>query len=62
MANHRKNPKILNIKQLAERLGVPTVTLRYWLKTGQCPVAPIEGMKPAKWWVADVDAHIAGKK
>lgn len=54
--------KLLNIKQLAERLVVPTVTLRYWLRVGRCPIAPIEGMKPPKWRVSDVDAFLAGRE
>jgi hypothetical protein len=55
------SPKILNIKQLAERLGKPTVTVRYWLRVGKCPIPHIEGMKPPKWLAADVDAFLAGR-
>jgi len=51
---------LLNGKQTAERLCITDKTLRTWLRQGTCPVAPIPGMKPAKWRAADVDAWIAG--
>lgn len=53
--------KLLNITQLAERLDVPVVTLRYWLRHGRCPIPYIEGTKPRKFLAAEVDRFLAGK-
>jgi len=55
-----ENKSILNIKEVAERIGVPTVTLRYWLRVGKCPIPHLD-MKPPKWLAADVDAFLAGR-
>jgi predicted DNA-binding transcriptional regulator AlpA len=61
----RKNddaPKILNIKQLAERLNMPVPTLRGWLKADKCPIPHIEGMKPRKWRTSDVENFLGASK
>lgn len=54
-------PQLLNIKQLAEKLGAPTVTVRYWLRVGRCPVPHIDGTKPQKFRLADVEAFLAAR-
>lgn len=56
-----KTPKLLNIKQLAEKLVVGRTTIHYWLKHDRCPVAPVVGMKPPKWRVSDVDAFLTAR-
>ena len=57
-----ENRKLLNIKQLAERLSMPVTTLRYWLRHDRCPIPHIEGTKPVKWLASDVDKFLKGKK
>jgi len=50
--------ELLNIKQLAARLGVPLRTMHYWLCVGRCPIPHIDGTKPAKWLKSDVEAFL----
>lgn len=57
--NMSDTPELINIKRLAERLGVSRRTVHYWLERGGLPVAPIEGMTPPKWRAADVEAWLS---
>lgn len=53
-----KSPQILNVQQLAERLGVTRRTVHNWLRSGNLPIPNIVGMKPPKWRVVDVEEFL----
>ena len=52
---------LLKIKDMAERFGVTRRTIANWVSAGTCPVAPVPGMKPAKWRTTEVEAFIAAR-
>lgn len=60
MSDDADIPKLLNINDLAARLGVSRRTVHHWLTIDRCPVAPIDGTKPRKWRSIDVEAYITG--
>lgn len=45
---------MLNSRETAKAIGVDRKTLRKWVKEGRCPIAPIDGLYPHRWFVADV--------
>ena len=53
-----KLPQILNVQQLAERLGVTRRTVHNWLRAGNLPIPNIVGMKPPKWRASDVEQFL----
>lgn len=55
------SPQLLNATETAKRLGVPVVTLRYWLRHGRSPVPPVDGMKPPKWKTVEVEAFLQAR-
>lgn len=49
--------RTLNISQLSEYLGFKSrKTLYLMIEDGRFPVKPVEGLKPRRWNVEDVDA------
>lgn len=53
--------ELINIKQLAERLGVTRQTIHNMLRDDRLPVAPIVGLRPRKWRSSDVEAWITAR-
>lgn len=51
-------PKILNITQLANRLGVTRQTVHNMLNEDRIPVDPIPGLKPLKWRENEIDTWL----
>jgi hypothetical protein len=48
---------LINLKTYASVMGITRQGVRYQLSKGICPVAPVEGTKPPKWQLADVEAY-----
>lgn len=54
-------PKVLlTATETAAIIGIDRKTLRLWVRSGKCPIAPIPGMTPHRWHRADVDAWVSG--
>lgn len=60
MLNGSANGGLLNTLKTADKLGVTPKTLRNWLKSGKCPVAPVPGMKPPRWRSAEIETFLTG--
>lgn len=50
---------LLNTEQVAERVGVPAATLRYWRHIGTGPKSFKLGPRRVYYRAADVDAWVA---
>jgi predicted DNA-binding transcriptional regulator AlpA len=60
MDDNAKSPTLLNISQLAERLGVHRVTIHNWLRDDRLPIKPVAGSTPPRWLAADVKSFLNG--
>jgi len=49
---------ILTALETSRLLEVDPKTLRKWVKEGNCPVPPINGVRPPRWRRADVLAWV----
>lgn len=48
-------PKTMNLTQVANYLGIPKRTLYDMIDDGRFSVQPIEGFRPRRWNVEDID-------
>lgn len=53
--------KTLTLTKLAQYLGIHKRTLHRMIEDGRFPVKPVEGLKPRRWNIEDVDAWRLGK-
>lgn len=51
----------MNAHDVAAVLGIDRKTLRKWVRTGVCPVAPLAGIEPPLWHRAAVEAFVRGQ-
>jgi predicted DNA-binding transcriptional regulator AlpA len=54
------NDRLLNIQDLADRLKIPTKTIRNKLSNGTWPIRPVRIGRALRWREADVVTAIAG--
>lgn len=48
---------LINLKKYAELMGITRQAVRYQLNKGICTVQPVEGTRPPKWRLSDIDEY-----
>lgn len=52
---------LMNLTEVAERLGMPRRTLYNMVRAGRFHIAPVPGITPKKWLRSDIESLLASK-